>query len=448
MRARAAVAGLLLWSGSVGAAALPEAAPERHLGVKACSGAPCHGRGAANGAVVLQDEHSTWMRRDAHSRAYLSLVDERGKRIARKLGIAEPERDKRCLDCHADNVPDDPRSRGEQFAIEDGVGCEACHGGSGGRSADPSDGWIRSHFAEQLDHARNVERGMYPTDAPVARATLCLSCHLGTRDKFVDHRMMAAGHPRMSFELDTFTQVQPAHFRVDDDYRERGKAVPSSAALWAVGQAVQVRSFLEELAEPKHGPHGIWPEFVFFDCNACHHPMRDARWAPRATAGLAAGPGMPRLNDSSLLMLRAVLAAVNPAAAARLRQQTLAIHAATLQGTTELVAASRQLRAAVDEAITSLASWSPTPETVRAAASNLIAEALAGEYRDYAAAEQVTMAVQSLSSALDELGALDQPRLDRINRTIETLLAATRDGEAFDPASLAPSLRELQAELR
>jgi hypothetical protein len=85
---------------------------------------------------------------------------------------------------------------------------------------------------------------------------------------------------------------------------------------------------------------------------------------------------------------------------------------------------------------------------VRAVASNLIEEALAGEYRDYAAAEQVTMAVQSLSSALDELGALDQPRLDRINRTIEALLAATRDGEAFDPASLAPSLRELQAELR
>ena len=49
------------------------------------------------------------------------------------------------------------------------------------------------------------------------RAGLCLSCHFGNQEKFVTHRMMGAGHPRMSFELDTFTQLQPAHFVVDED---------------------------------------------------------------------------------------------------------------------------------------------------------------------------------------------------------------------------------------
>ena len=53
-------------------------------------------------------------------------------------------------------------------------------------------------------HAGNVARGLYPTSDPVAQARLCLSCHFGNRDKFVTHRMMGAGHPRMSFELETF----------------------------------------------------------------------------------------------------------------------------------------------------------------------------------------------------------------------------------------------------
>jgi hypothetical protein len=61
---------------------------------------------------------------------------------------------------------------------------------------------------------------MYPTEQPEVRAKLCLSCHFGTEDKFATHRIMGAGHPRISFELDTFTEIQPAHFRVDEDYKE------------------------------------------------------------------------------------------------------------------------------------------------------------------------------------------------------------------------------------
>ena len=49
----------------------------------------------------------------------------------------------------------------------------------------------------------------------------CLSCHFGDETKFVTHRLMGAGHPRLSFELDTFTAIEPAHFDVDDDYRAR-----------------------------------------------------------------------------------------------------------------------------------------------------------------------------------------------------------------------------------
>jgi hypothetical protein len=80
-----------------------------------------------------------------------------------------------------------------------------------------------------------VKRGLYPTDQPVAQARLCLSCHFGNRDKFVTHRMMGAGHPRMSFELDTFSQTQPPHFVADADW-ERRKGAYDGVRVWAVGR--------------------------------------------------------------------------------------------------------------------------------------------------------------------------------------------------------------------
>jgi hypothetical protein len=109
--------------------------------------------------------------------------------------------------------------------VTDGVGCEACHG--------PADKWIRSHTAPGATHADNVAKGMYPTEKPVEQAKLCLSCHVGDSSRFVSHRIMGAGHPRLSFELDTFAQLAPA-------LQDRRRLAPAQGRLrrvrlWAIG---------------------------------------------------------------------------------------------------------------------------------------------------------------------------------------------------------------------
>jgi hypothetical protein len=53
-------------------------------------------------------------------------------------------------------------------------------------------------------------------------------------DRFVTHRLMGAGHPRMSFELDTFTAVEPAHFKPDSDWEKR-KRMWDGVKVWAIG---------------------------------------------------------------------------------------------------------------------------------------------------------------------------------------------------------------------
>ena len=393
---------------------------------------------------MLQNEYVTWMRRDAHSRAYRTLHSPASARIAKNLGLGDAWEAPLCLDCHADNVPKD--LRGPEFVLEDGVGCEACHGGAGG--ADGRSGWIRSHALDTVSHAQNVENGLRALDRPAVRASRCLDCHLGNENQFVSHRIMGAGHPRISFELDTFTQVEPAHYRVDDDYRARGKETPSHAQVWAVGQAVASQRTLKLLEDPEVGRAGVWPEYVFFDCYACHHAISDLRWQPRAGQGLEGAPGVARLDDAHLLMLRRALDVVAPESAPELGRATLGLHAAYSRGTESPARAVRAASSVVASSLPAVESWQPSAAQVKSLASGLARDAAAGYFRDYSGAEQAVMAIQALAASLRADGVLDDAKLSRINADIEKLLADTHDPEKFDPRSVPPELKRLDAELR
>lgn len=154
-----------------------------HVGPGSCSAVACHGAiRPAPGARVLQTEYSTWVSQDRHARATDVLGDTVSQRMGRILGIGIPMQSQKCLLCHSLDVP--PAVRGRNFATE-GVSCEACHG--------PATGWLGYHVTKDATHGGSVARGMYDTRDVVKRTDKCLTCHLGTSEKFVDHEMIAAG---------------------------------------------------------------------------------------------------------------------------------------------------------------------------------------------------------------------------------------------------------------
>ena len=161
-------------------AELPAQGADRHMGVATCAASQCHGSAAPrDSSGVMQNEYVTWTRDDPHSKAYATLSSDASRAIAARLGVGSAIAAKICLDCHADNVP--AVRRGEKFQLSDGVGCEACHGGA--------ERWLSTHYnTPAVDHAANLVAGIYPTEEPQERAELCLSCHLGTADKFATHR--------------------------------------------------------------------------------------------------------------------------------------------------------------------------------------------------------------------------------------------------------------------
>jgi hypothetical protein len=382
---------------------------------------------------VLQNEYVTWSRVDKHStRAYQVLLEERSQRIARNLGLAEPAHEaKLCLDCHAESPP--AALRGERFRAGDGIGCEACHG--------PAERWIESHVAPGATHRDNVAHGLYPTDEPVAQARLCLSCHFGNKDRFVTHRMMGAGHPRMSFELETFAQTEPAHFVIDADWRER-KGAWNGARVWAIGQALAASELLEVLLDPKRSHDGLFPELVIFDCHACHHSMRDKRWTP----GTHTSPGRIRLNDANLLMLRHIARVVLDAEAARdFAGRIEGLQRAVAGDGGDPVAAARAVRDDIARLVPRLAARRFSNPELRAMVDGLVADGRNGQYRDYAAAEQATMAIASLLNYLAGHGGLGNVR--QVNSALDAVYEAVKDDEAYRPERFRAALAQLGTRL-
>jgi hypothetical protein len=343
--------------------------------------------------------------------------------MARKLGLPSAHTAKICLDCHTDNVP--PGQRGPKFQLTDGVGCEACHGGA--------EQWIESHTEPGVGHADNLARGMLATEDINVRAEVCLSCHLGTRNQFATHRIMGAGHPRLSFELEAYTVNQPAHYGVDDDYVER-KGAPSGFEVWRAGQLQSVRRQLELLNSELLGT-GV-PDFSFYDCHACHHSMDDVRWPDsRLQQGLA--PGGLRLQDQHLYMLQATAGVLAPTELGTLRR----LHTAFLQAGQQGIPATRTAARELAEWL-GTRTWTTGPATeaqaraVRKAIAQLGAN---GTLTDYAAAEQAFLGIESLSLHLGDHA--------RLQGALDAVYAAVESDRNFDPRKFREAMGRLSGGL-
>jgi len=425
MRARRAISGLaILIAGAPLATAFAQ--DHKHLGVATCATSVCHGKLAPQpNKNVNLNEYRVWLNEDRHARAFRTLDSAQSREIAAKLGLGNARAAKICLDCHADNVP--AARRGPKFQVTDGIGCEACHGGA--------EKWIETHAAASAKHADNVARGMYPSEQPLARARLCVSCHVGTRDRFATHAIMGAGHPRLRFELNVFSNNQPAHYVVDQDYVAR-KGRIEGANLWVTGQIESARRGLELLQSALLQPPGAFPELAFYDCHACHHPLKDRRWTAKR-AGPSVSPGAVRLQKPHLVMLRAMAEALgSPALAKELTDGTNALVRAGQSDAAAVKAAAGALLVTVKK-LDPWARRSFTRAEVAKIRRTLVAYAANDLASDYVAAEQVALGAESLSYALDDFGS--------VKSGLDALFKAVESDSTFSPARFADVAKSVQA---
>jgi hypothetical protein len=403
-----------------------------HIGVASCSGSSCHGSAERpRNSPVPGNEFLIWSQKDKHRNAYNVLLQDRAIKMARALGLPDAANAKVCLDCHADNVASG--QRGPTFQIADGIGCEACHGGASR--------WLGSHISGAT-HQANIQAGLYPTDQPIARAEKCLSCHFGDATRFLDHRLYGAGHPRLAFELDTFTAIQPAHFTVDQGYIQR-KGRVTDVQVWATGQAIALVRRMDAVLDPKHAPKGFWPEFALFDCQSCHHEY--GAYAKPTSTGL--GPGTVKFNDANEVMLRVAAARIAPSAAGALSAHMQALHKATTDDWSAVQREAAAVKSAAQSLVNEFARHEWSGNDMRALAGALIALGTNNTDSQFSHDEQITMALEAVTTGLKSSGDIGDQQGEAVGNAMRAVYGAFTSEAAVKHDNFVTALRNLQRTL-
>jgi hypothetical protein len=304
---------------------------------------------------VRRNEHTTWISDDAHSRAYAVLFGEQSDRIESKLAGASgtptcAHLDPRCLACHTA-----PRTARERKTTDwmnaDGVGCESCHGAS--------DNWLGPHTTDSWrDRAPAMKEamGLKNTKDLALRAELCAGCHVGkhsdgSTDQDVNHDLIAAGHPRLNFELAAFLENMPRHWEEKGEYADpvnpTNRAGDFTARAWGIGRlttlkialellqarAAQAEEMLESVEKSAAASEAVpaplpnpavaadkrtaaWPEFSEYGCFSCHHELRDQAWR-RESRAVGIGPGTPTWGSWTLPFTTELIAELFPVSLAK-----------------------------------------------------------------------------------------------------------------------------------
>jgi hypothetical protein len=261
--------------------AVDETAPKSWIiADQSCAASNCHGGFTADSEGRRGGhEASVWRNLDPHARAYEVLKTDRAKNmqtiLAKHAGIplVEATKDVRCLACHASPVADSVTAAAH-FG-DDGVSCRSCHG--------EASKWLAAHSDSELAGLGKVDdpekrRKAYEKPAvaglkflgtPRLRADTCVGCHVGAKEgvdglprREVDHDMIAAGHPRLVFDLASQSSRQPRHWR---DRPEQ-----DLPAEWAAGQAAAIRALADLAASRPGGPR---LDFADQACLRCHHHL-------------------------------------------------------------------------------------------------------------------------------------------------------------------------------
>lgn len=255
----------------------------RLVGSNSCNGSQCHGSASPKEGEFAFNEFVRFVEDDIHSEAYAVLLSNKAIGISKRLSAdryVPPYQDSKCLACHVT-----PESSGELNLVRihlNGVGCESCHGAA----VD----WLGPHTSPGWSRSAGDKKGMVNVRDPIALAERCVGCHVGAPGdgiippREVNHDIIAAGHPQLTFELTHYLRVLSPH------WNERTKTEEQRDELkeWLVGQLASSRAALsllhqraQRIVAESHGEIQTWPEFADLDCYACHRNITADPWKDR-----------------------------------------------------------------------------------------------------------------------------------------------------------------------
>lgn len=271
----------------------------KQLGAPSCAATACHGGpspGISSTTAPRGSEYSLWIESDPHAKSWQTLNSPRSLEILERLNILvdgqlrNKQAFQNCLACH--NTSTSLASNDPVPSITEGIGCEACHG--------PSQQWINEHYQGPSSVKNAIEHlGMINTKALPQQAKACTLCHVGGPDRDMNHDIIAAGHPALYFDFQTYLKAYPKHWR-------NPPSVDLPAQQWLAGQLAAADSelqLLEARLNAKPNSSSTWPEFSNFQCSSCHQPLSKP---PSPNKSHSTPLGNPPLREWNLQALHLV----------------------------------------------------------------------------------------------------------------------------------------------
>jgi hypothetical protein len=248
---------------------------------------------------------------------------------------------------------------------------------------------------------------------------------------------MGAGHPRLSFELDTFLSLQPPHYRVDAGYQRRKPTYPR-AQVWAYGQLAAAQRQMELLQGPRVQASFV-PELALLDCHTCHeNPLHRADWSRGVLTSLTQ-PGSIPFPEGHLKMVLIVARRVDESAAADVLSLSRTLQKSAGETRDDVVVASARLARTLARVAVAVQTHRWTGADSTGMLADIVAAGSDGDYRDYISAEQAVMAIDLL---MIDAGVADRHRGD-----LDELYRSVRDDDAYNPTQLRDALRRLRESL-
>jgi hypothetical protein len=152
------------------------AAEHAYVGANGCK--MCHASSSRGAQFKIWEK-------TRHAQAYASLASDKAKEVAAAKGISNPQESPECLKCHVTGYGADPSLFESSYSIEDGVGCESCHGA--GKD------YKKTKIMQDVEQAK--ENGLILPDEEV-----CKKCHNEESPFYqpfnFDERFAQIAHPR------------------------------------------------------------------------------------------------------------------------------------------------------------------------------------------------------------------------------------------------------------
>jgi hypothetical protein len=142
-----------------------------------------------------------------------------------------------------------------------------------------------------------------------------------------------------------------------------------------------------------------------------------------------------------MLMVRQIARVVDPALGERIAS-TMTRLQQTVTGGGDAIGQAKALKGEMATLIAVLDKRTIGEADMRAVLAGLVNDGLAGQYRDYAGAEQATMAIGSVANFMYQRGVLKSAR--DVNSGLTALQAAVANDERYSPAQFQAALRNFR----